>query len=64
MVKRCPKCSSIDLSKYGNSFEKYMCNSCGYVGKVIFEEDEFIEDDEDNLIEEDDINEEDFESFE
>lgn len=41
-----------------------MCNSCGYVGKVIFEEDEFIEDDEDNLIEEDDINEEDFESFE
>jgi len=41
MVKRCPKCSSLNVNSYANSTEKYMCEDCSYVGPVIFENDEF-----------------------
>lgn len=41
MVKRCPRCSSLNLNPYAKSIEKYYCEDCGYIGPALFEEDEF-----------------------
>jgi DNA-directed RNA polymerase subunit M/transcription elongation factor TFIIS len=41
MVKRCPKCSSLNVLSYAKSSEKYRCEDCGYLGPVINETDEF-----------------------